>query len=118
MYVSYISIKLKEKIKGKWIIFLSVDHKAIIVLEENRRKFHDLWIHEEFVNITPKAWTIRNYKGDFPGSPVVKTLPSNAGGVGSIPGWGAKMPHSSWPKKKKKYYCNKFNKDFKNGPHQ
>ena len=23
---------------------------------------------------------------DFPGSPVVKTLPSNAGGAGSIPG--------------------------------
>ena len=24
--------------------------------------------------------------GDFPGGPVVKTLPSNAGGAGSIPG--------------------------------
>ena len=29
---------------------------------------------------------------NFPSSPVVKTLPSNAGGVGSIPGWGAKIP--------------------------
>ena len=28
--------------------------------------------------------TVRN--GDFPGGPVVKTLPSNAGGEGSIPG--------------------------------
>ena len=27
---------------------------------------------------------------DFPGSPVVKTSPSKAGGVGVIPGWGAK----------------------------
>ena len=36
-------------------------------------------------------------EGDFPGSPVVKTLPSNAGGVGSIPGWGAKIPHASQP---------------------
>ena len=35
--------------------------------------------------------------GDFPGGPVVKTLPSNAGGEGSIPGWGAKIPHASWP---------------------
>ena len=26
--------------------------------------------------------------GDFPGAPVVKTLPSDAGGVGSIPGLG------------------------------
>ena len=32
---------------------------------------------------------------DFPGCPVVKTLPSNVGGAGSIPGWGAKMiPHA------------------------
>ncbi len=32
--------------------------------------------------------------GDFPGGPVVKTLLSNAGGAGSIPGWGAKTPHA------------------------
>ena len=37
-------------------------------------------------------------KWDFPGGPVVKTLPSNAGGEGSIPGWGAKIPHASQPK--------------------
>ena len=52
---------------------------------------------------------------------MVKTLPSNAGGVDSIPGRGAKIPHASWPKSqniKQKQYCNKFNKDFKNGPHQ
>ena len=58
--------------------------------------------------------------GDFPGGRVVKTSPSNAGGVGSIPDRGAKIPHASWPKKqniKQKQYCNKFNKDFKNGPH-
>ena len=35
---------------------------------------------------------------DFPGGPVVKTLPSNAGGVGSIPGLGTKIPHASQPK--------------------
>ena len=58
---------------------------------------------------------------DFLGSPVVKTLPSNAGGAGSIPGRGAKLPRASQPKTqniKQKQYCNKFNKDFKNGPHQ
>ena len=38
--------------------------------------------------------------GDFPGSPVVKTSPSSAGGAGSIPGWGAKISHASWPKTK------------------
>ena len=29
---------------------------------------------------------------DFPGGPVAGTLPSNAGGAGSIPDWGAKIP--------------------------
>ena len=44
--------------------------------------------------------TFLKYKtnGDFPGGPVVKTLPSNAGGTGSIPVWGAKIPHAFWPR--------------------
>ena len=29
---------------------------------------------------------------DFPGGTVVKNPPSNAGDVGSIPGWGTKLP--------------------------
>ena len=33
---------------------------------------------------------------------MVKTSPSNAGGVGSIPGCGARIPHASRPKKKTK----------------
>ena len=32
---------------------------------------------------------------DFPGGPVVKNPPSNAGDAGSIPGWGAKIPHAA-----------------------
>ena len=32
---------------------------------------------------------------DFPGGPVVKNPPSNAGGTGSIPGRGAEIPHAS-----------------------
>ena len=63
--------------------------------------------------------TIIQKRGDFPGSPVVNTLPSNAGGAGSIPAWGAKIPHASGPKIqniKQKQYCKIFNKDFKNGP--
>ena len=30
---------------------------------------------------------------DFPGGPVVKNPPSNAGDTGSIPGQGTKIPH-------------------------
>ena len=32
---------------------------------------------------------------DFPGGPVVKNPPSNAGGVGSILGQGTKIPHAA-----------------------
>ena len=44
------------------------------------------WIHFA-VNINP-FW-------DFPGGPVVKNLPSNAGDVGLIPGRGIKIPHAT-----------------------
>ena len=32
---------------------------------------------------------------DFPGGPVVKNLPCNAGDMGLIPGWGTKIPPAS-----------------------
>ena len=60
----------------------------------------------------------------FPGGPVVKTSPCSAGGMSLILVWGVKTPYISRSKYKnknqnikQKYYCNKFNKDFKNGPH-
>ena len=55
-------------------------------------------------------FTKYRYLGAFPGSPLVKTLPSNAVGASSIPGQGTKIPHTSWPKKCKKWelYCNKL----------
>ena len=56
---------------------------------------------------------------DIPGSPGVETS-SSAEGVGLILDGGVKIPHASWPKDqdtKKRYYCNKFNNVFKNGPH-
>ena len=62
--------------------------------------------------------------GDFPGGPVVNTLPSNAGGASWILGQEAKIPHAierktnKTQKRKHKQHCKKFKKDFKNGPHQ
>ena len=35
------------------------------------------------------------YFRDFPGGPVVNTLPFNAEGAGSIPGQGTKIPQAS-----------------------
>ena len=40
-------------------------------------------------------------EGDFSSSPVVKTSPSNAGGIGSIPGQGTKIPHATGCSQKK-----------------
>ena len=60
--------------------------------------------------------------GDFPGGPMVKTLPSNARCSGLLPGQGAKVLHAPWPKNqniKQKQYCKKIKKAFlKNGPHK
>ena len=59
--------------------------------------------------------------GDFPGGPVVKSLPSNEGSVNLIPPWGTKNPHALWLKNQnieQKQYCSKFNKDLdKNKQH-
>ena len=38
---------------------------------------------------------------NFPGRPVVKTSPSNTGGMSSIPCQGAMIPHDLQPKKQK-----------------
>ena len=51
---------------------------------------------------TGKIWNMK----DFPGCPVVKTLPSNAGCAGSIPGQGAKISHASWSKNQTKNRSN------------
>ena len=57
----------------------------------------------------------------FPGSPVVKTSPASTRIACLILGQGSKIPHALQPRNqnlKQKQYCNKFNKDFKDGPHQ
>ena len=39
--------------------------------------------------------SMKTGRGDFPGGPVVKNLPYNAGDLGSIPGQGTKIPHAT-----------------------
>ena len=43
---------------------------------------------------------IKTWCRDFPGGWVVKTVFSRVGNIGSIFGWGTKIPHESWTKKK------------------
>ena len=51
--------------------------------------------------LSTKPGSLKSISWDFPGSPVVKTSPSNAGGAGSIPGRGATIPHALWPENQK-----------------
>ena len=44
---------------------------------------------------------VREKLQDFPGGPVAKTSPSNAGDTGSVPDQRVKIPHASWPKNPK-----------------
>ena len=59
---------------------------------------------------------------DLPHGPMVKTLPSNPGCASLIHGQELRchMPPGQKKKqnRKQKQYCNKFNKDLKNGPHK
>ena len=52
---------------------------------------------------------------------MVKVWLSGGRGVGLISGQGPRIPRALQPKIqniKQKQYCNEFNEDFKNGPHQ
>ena len=57
------------------------------VIDEKRNRVRD----KPWGN-TMRKGTSKVYLGDFPGGLVVKNLPSNAGDVGLIPGWGARIP--------------------------
>ena len=46
------------------------------------------------MNIIKKSTNIKCWKS-FPGGPLVKNLPCNAGNVGLIPAWGTKIPHAA-----------------------
>ena len=50
-----------------------------------------IWVDPE----CPKCPAKREAEGDFPGGPVVKNPPSNAGDSGLIPGWGTRIPHAT-----------------------
>ena len=49
---------------------------------------------------------------------MVRTCPSKAGGAGSAPAWGVKVPCASQSKNQNIKHLTKFNRDFKNGPHK
>ena len=70
-----------------------------------------IWLSEEPICHSGNAQTTSEesapcFKRNLRDSLAVQWLsdphsPSIAGSTGSVPGWGAKIPHASWPKKKK-----------------
>ena len=48
---------------------------------------------------------------------MVKTLPSSVSGVGLMPGCEARSHMPCRQTIQQKQWCNKFSRDFKNGPH-
>ena len=65
---------------------------SVYLLGEETVNLDKFWFRpEKFLRQGFKIWL---FWGDVPGGPVVKTLPSNTGGVGSIPGQGPKIPHA------------------------
>ena len=81
-------------------------------------------VHLKMVKLVNFMYILPQFKIILGTSLVVHWLrlhTSTAGGTGSIPVQGTKIPHASQPKNqniKKKQYCNKFSKDFKNGPYE
>ena len=63
-------------------------------------KISPLLITKHWYPETTELCTDIKMKG-LPGSSVVKTLPSKAGGMGLIPGQGTKIPHASRAKNQK-----------------
>ena len=58
------------------------------------------WVYQWFRagrTLGHRLWTKGNLKGtrDFPGGPVVKNTPCNAGDLGLIRGWGTKILHAA-----------------------
>ena len=76
---------------GRWILYHWATWVAQIYSHLIPKTYADLFV------IAAKCPAIRDelesMAWDFPGGPVVKNSPCNAGDVGLIPGWGTKIPH-------------------------
>ena len=57
--------------------------------------FINNWLRHSYPQISLNNNKLKTFWGDFPGGPVVKNWPCNAGNVDSIPGWATKSTHHS-----------------------
>ena len=119
LYISLHKWKIKickyACIKCWHVVNLSLEHVPHSFCFSYKAFGFKVFLH--YIQGFPCVWKTLSFKNIASGLP----WQSSTGGVGSIPGQAAKIPHASWPKnqnRKQKPYCNKFHKDFKNCPHQ
>ena len=72
--------------------------KNFFLRYEYFRKGWSIFYDSTFIISSYHKYRHKNNSGDFPGSPVVKTLPSKADDLGSIPGQEATISHALRPK--------------------
>ena len=60
-----------------------------------KENFYSQREYRHIGSVITNCWSKEVLPSDFPGGPAVKRSPSTAGGVGSIPGGGTKIPHAT-----------------------
>ena len=65
-----------------------------VVLTVAFQQFHHCHFAISVTHKLMKSFLKKPAIQDFPGAPVVQNMPCNAGNVGSISGWGTKIPHA------------------------
>ena len=79
-----------------WLFFVNISTSCIFKPHIQREK--TLFFCEYKVVICRRSAVdyirVNNQSRDYPGGPVIKNPPSNAGDVGSIPGYGTKIQHA------------------------
>ena len=77
------SIRL-QRVGYSWATSLSLSWIIAVIIQGNCTRNFYHWQH-----------LLKTSLSDFPGGPVVKNLPCNAGDAGSIPGQGTKIPYAT-----------------------
>ena len=92
----FLSASTSEKVENEFAQLTLSDHEQ-----------RELYEAARLVQTAFRKYKVKDKSpGDFPGDPVVKTLPYHCRGEGSIPGQGTKISHAL-PPKIKNFFKNK-----------